>query len=112
MHCSLAMAHNGTMLGLWIVRDGAGQTLLAKVQNEVYVLAFGSAQKASRARDAFGAAGSPFLIVTANVRDVLDEVRMAGARGFIVDYDTELSRFSSAHALPAATAMSAAAAAR
>ena len=110
MHCSLAMAHNGSMLGLWIVRDAAGQALLAKVQNEVYVLAFGSAQKASRARDAFGAAGSPFLIVAANVRYVLDEVRMAGARGFIVDYDTELSRFSSAHPLPAAPAMSAAAA--
>jgi hypothetical protein len=107
MHCSLPMAHNGTMLGLWVVRDAAGQTLLAKVQNEMYVLAFGSAVKASRARDAFGAAGSPFLLVHANLRDVIDEVRMAGARGFIVDYDVELSRFASAHALPATPSQSA-----
>ena len=101
MHSCQPMAHNGTMLGLWVVREAAGQTLLAKVQNEMYVLAFGSAVKASRARDAFGATGSPFLLVNANLRDVLDEVRMAGARGFIVDYDVELSRFASAHPLPA-----------
>ncbi|MGZ3408612.1 MAG: hypothetical protein ACXVAN_19310 [Polyangia bacterium] len=104
------MAHIGSMLGLWIVRDAAGQALLAKVQHEVYVLAFGSAIKASRARDAFGAAGSPFLIVAANLRDVVDEARLAGARGFIVDYDVALSRFASAHPLPAPPAIPAAAA--
>lgn len=100
------MAHNGSMLGLWIVRDRAGQTLLAKVHDEVYVLAFGSAVKATRAREVLGAEGSAFLIVAANVRDIVDEARSAGARGFIVDYDADLATFASAHSLPntAATA--------
>lgn len=97
------MAHNGSMLGLWIVRDAAGDALFAKVQREVYVLAFTSAVKAMRACEAFGATGSPFLIVAANVRDVVERARAADARGFIVDYDTELSRFTSAHPLPSAT---------
>lgn len=96
------MAHNGTMLGLWLVRDRAGDTLLAKVQNEVYVMAFTAAHRANRARDAFGADGVPFLVVAANLRDVVDQARADGARGFIVDYDVELSRFASAHALPSA----------
>jgi hypothetical protein len=100
------MAHNGSMLGLWIVRDRAGQTLLAKVQDEVYVLAFGSALKATSARESFGAEGSPFLVVAANIRDILDEARRAGACGFIVDYDVASARFTSAHPLPAAAASS------
>ena len=100
MHPSLSMAHDGSMLGLWIVRDAAGQTLLAKVQREVYVLAFRSAVKAIRARDSFGAVGAPFLIVAANQRGIVEDARMAGARGFIVDYDVELSMFASAHLLP------------
>ena len=110
MHSWLPMAHDGSMLGLWIVRDRAGQTLLAKVQNEVYVLAFRSAVKATRTRDSLGAEGAPFLIVAANARAVIDEARLAGARGFIVDYDAELSMFASAHLLPAAASMPAAAA--
>jgi hypothetical protein len=108
MHYTVAMAHNGSMLGLWIVRDRAGQTLLAKVHDEVYVLAFGSAVKATRARETLGADGAPFLIVAANVRDIVDEARSAGARGFIVDYDAERATFTSAHPLPTASAMSAA----
>jgi hypothetical protein len=98
------MAHNGSMLGLWIVRDREGQALLAKVQGDVYVLAFGSAVKATSARESFGAEGSPFLLVAANLRGVLDEVSRAGACGFIVDYDVEGARFTSAHPLPAAAA--------
>jgi hypothetical protein len=102
MHSSLPMAHNGSMLNLWIVRDGAGDALLAKVQNEVYLLAFTSAVKAMRMSAAFAAAGSPFLIVAANVRDVAERARAADARGFIIDYDVELARFTSAHPLPSA----------
>jgi len=103
------MAHNGTMLGLWLVRDSAGGALLAKVQNEVYVLAFTAAHRATRAREAFGAEGDLFLVVAANVRDVIDQARADGARGFIVDYDVELSRFASAHPLPSPTSQAAAA---
>jgi len=102
------MAHNGSMLGLWILRDASGQPLLAKVHDDVYVLAFGSAVKATRAREAFGAAGTPFLIVAANVRDVVAHARADGALGFIVDYDPTLSRFTSAHPLPTPTTTTAA----
>jgi hypothetical protein len=103
------MAHNGSMLGLWLVRDSAGEVLLAKVQREVYVLAFTAAHRATRAREAFGAAGAPFLVVAANVRDVVDSARADGARGFIVDYDVAEARFASAHPLPPSTANAAAA---
>lgn len=106
------MAHNGSMLGLWIVRDRAGEALFAKVHNEVYVLAFSSAVRAARARAAFGAEGAPFLIVAANLRDVVEHARAAAACGFIVDYDVELSRFASAHPLPRAPHSSASASAR
>ena len=107
MQCWLAMAHNGSMLGLWIVRDSAGQALLAKVRDELYVLAFGSAARAVRAREALGAGGAPFLIVAANVHGVVASLRADGARGFIVDYDPELARFASAHPLPSPTMVSA-----
>ncbi|HEY2749131.1 MAG TPA: hypothetical protein VGL86_31145 [Polyangia bacterium] len=88
------------MIGLWIVRDHAGHALFAKVHDELYVLAFASSHKATAAREAFGAEGAPFLIVNANVRDVLERARAAGALGFIVDYDVEGARFASAHPLP------------
>jgi hypothetical protein len=104
-----SMAHNGSMVGLWIVRDSAGHALFARVHDELYVLAFGSSQKATHAKEAFGAEGAPFLVVAANVRDVLERARTAGALGFIVDYDVEGARFASAHPLPpAATAPTAA----
>lgn len=108
MHYSPAMAHNGSMLGLWILRDASGQPLLAKVHHDLYVLAFGSALKAMRARDTFGASGAPFLIVAANLRDVIDRARADGALGFIVDYDPTLARFTSAHPLPSPTTSAAA----
>ena len=97
------MAHNGSMVGLWIVRDGAGDALFAKVHDELYVLAFTSSHRATAARLAFGAEGVPFLIVAPNVRDVVERARTAGALGFIVDYDIELARFASAHPLPSAS---------
>jgi len=101
------MTHNGSMLGLWILRDESGQPLLAKVHDDVYILAFGSAVKATRVREALGAHGAPFLIVAANVRIVVDRARADGARGFIVDYDPTLARFTSAHLLPSPPAAAA-----
>lgn len=94
------MAHNGSMLGLWILRDASGQPLLAKVRDDLYVLTFGSAIRATRAGEALGAAGTPFLIVAANVRDVVDRARADGAHAFIVDYDPTLATFATAHTLP------------
>ena len=100
MQCCVAMAHNGSMLGLWILRDAYGQLLLARVHDDLYVLTFSSALKANRARESLAGAGAPFLIVAANVRDIADRARSDGALGFIVDYDPTLARFSSAHPLP------------
>jgi hypothetical protein len=100
MQYAQPMVHNGSMLGLWIVRDAAAQPLLAKVEDELYVLAFTSAPKAIKARTAFSAEGLPFLIVGPNLRNVVDGARAAGAIGFIVDYDTEQALFASAHPLP------------
>lgn len=94
------MKHNGSMLGLWIVRDAAGEALLAKVDEELYVLTFSSTARAQRARELLGVEGTLFLIVAANVRGVVGQARAAGARGFIVDYDPERALFASAHPLP------------
>ena len=110
MQYDLPMVHNDSMLGLWIVRDTAAQTLLAKVEDELYVLAFTSAPRAIRTRAALQAEGSPFLIVAANARDVIGEARTSGARGFIVDYDADRAAFASAHPLPTADAVAVAAA--
>jgi hypothetical protein len=99
------MRQSGTLLGLWIVRTGdtssSVSTLLARVQEELYVLAFSSALRAAACRDALGAGGCAFYVCSANLAGVLDEARAAGARGFIVDYDAAEARFASAHALPA-----------
>jgi hypothetical protein len=95
------MKHSESMLGLWIVRgDGAADALLARVQGELYVLAFSSALRASRCREALGTNGRPFYIVAANLRDVVQEARGAGAVGFIVDYDPAQATFGAAHPLP------------
>src|SRR5438094_5518008 len=96
------MRHNGTLLGLWIVRtDAAGVgTLLARVEHELYVLAFSSALRAGECARALGAAGSPFYVCAANLEAVLGEARQSAARGFIVDYDAGRASFASAHPLP------------
>jgi hypothetical protein len=99
------MTNKGTLLGLWIVRNNSNlqsdSTLLARVQDELYILAFSSAVRASACRDAFGAEGQPFLLVSRNLEQVVREARAAGARGFILDYDAARATFTSAHLLPA-----------
>ena len=100
------MKRNGNLLGLWVVRlGGVSTTLLARVQNELYVLAFSSAVRAGQCLDTLGAVGTPFYVCNANVAGVVREARDSGARGFIVDYDPERAMFSSAHALPSAQAL-------
>ena len=74
--------------------------MLARVQDELYVLAFSSAVRAGACRDALGAEGKPFYVCGANLAQVVGQVREAGARGFIVDYDAANARFASAHPLP------------
>jgi hypothetical protein len=97
------MRRDGTLNGLWIVRTtdtGSSGALLARVQEELYVLAFTNAPRASAACLALGAEGKAFYVCSANLELVSRELQDAGARGFIVDYDAGRTSFTSAHALP------------
>jgi hypothetical protein len=87
------------MLGLWILRARA-ETLLCKVQSDLYVFAFTSATRANACASQLGATGTPFYICGANVDAVVRDARASGVRGFIVDYDPARACFVSAHALP------------
>jgi hypothetical protein len=97
------MRSDGRLTGLWIVRSGTSvaSPLLARVQDELYVLAFTNAPRAARCSTDLGAAGQPFYVCRANLDEVVRELHLAGVRGFIVDYDPGLTSFVSAHALPA-----------
>jgi hypothetical protein len=95
------VAHNGSLLGLWLVKSrDRDEPLLARVHEELFVLAFSSAPRAHACSTAFGAEGAPFYVCSANVESVVRVARAAGVRGFIVDYDAERARFASAHPLP------------
>ena len=98
------MRHDGSLNGLWIVRTGdtprASTPLLARVQDEVFVLAFTNAPKAASCCEALSTVGRPFYVCTANIAGVEEELRAVGARGFIVDYDAGRTSFTSAHSLP------------
>ena len=108
------MRHDGSLNGLWIVQTqppftapsappafvGAPSTpLLARVQNDVYALAFTNAPRATAACSALGAEGKPFYVCRANIAQVVRTLRDVGARGFIVDYDPSRAAFASAHLL-------------
>ncbi len=99
------MIHDGSMLGLWIVRTSK-EALLARVQDELYLLAFTSALRVGNFLRSLGDGheGEPFYVCLANVARVTREARESGARGFIVDYDPARAGFASAHALPTADA--------
>src|SRR5262249_53274934 len=93
----------GSLIGLWVVRTGSdatGSTLLGRVRNELYLLAFSSALRADRCTQALGADGGPFYVCRANVDALVGDARQSGARGFIVDYDATCTSFRSAYPLP------------
>jgi hypothetical protein len=96
------------LLNLWIVRtnDPHAETLLGKVQSDLYLLAFTSAVRANACMAALSAHGSAFYVCGANVEAVVQDARASGVRGFIVDYDPARACFVSAHALPASAAAS------
>lgn len=90
------------MLGLFIVRTANphAETLLGRVDGELYLLAFSNAPLALACMSTLGASGAPFYVCSANVESLVREARSSGVRGFIVDYDAERAAFASAHALP------------
>jgi hypothetical protein len=97
------MKRNATLTGLWVLATNAVPsmtTLLARVQADVYLLAFSSAPRAERCCAAIGAEGRPFYVCAANVDAIVRDARASGARGFIVDYDPARAGFDSAHPLP------------
>src|SRR5687767_2629695 len=102
------MKNDGTPIGLWVVLIDEGNApdvsrFLARTHEELYVLAFSTVTNATACLAALGAdGGKPFYVLGVNVERVVRELRDAGARGFIVDYDPSRALFASAHALPAA----------
>lgn len=100
------MVRDGTLNGLWIVRNNdtaeAQSTVLARVQNQLFALPFTDAPRALACARALGADGAPFYVCRANIDGILRELRSSGAYGFIVDYDANRATFRTAHALPRA----------
>lgn len=103
------MRNDGTLNGLWIVRTGdtpaSSTPLLVRVKDELFVLAFTNAPKATRCSLALGADGKPFYVCRPNIDRVIHELRVAGARGFIIDYEATDGGFVSAHGLPLVDAL-------
>lgn len=100
------MARNHSMVGLFLLRtDGAppnGGPVFARIEGELYVLAFSDSQRAAFALRTLGVdTARPFYVCAANSADVARELRQAGVRGFIVDYDPSSASFAGAGAIPA-----------
>jgi hypothetical protein len=95
-------APQANLLNLWIVRttEPHAETLLGKVQSDLYLLAFTSAVRAAACMAALSATGSPFYVCGANVDGIVQDARASGVRGFIIDYDPARACFVSAHPLP------------
>jgi hypothetical protein len=98
------MVRDGTLSGLWIVRTNDTPArpgpVLARVQNQLFVLAFTNAPRAQACARALGTDGTPFYVCRANLDGVIGELRASGARGCIVDYDPARATFRAALALP------------
>ena len=95
-----------SLMGLWIIRtsEPRAETLLGKVQSDLYLFAFTSAVRANACMTQLGAAGAAFYVCGANLDTIVRDARASGVRGFIVDYDAARTCFVSAHPLPAAAA--------
>jgi hypothetical protein len=92
------------MLGMFLLRTegpgpGAGP-VFARIEGELYGLAFSDSQRARSIRATLGCDDArPFYVCAANSDEVVSELRAAGVRGFIVDYDPNSATFSSAGAI-------------
>jgi hypothetical protein len=103
------MARNGgstrSMVGLFMLRTEGppptGGPVYARIEGELYALVFSDSQRAHGARATLGCDGArPFYVCAANSAAVARELRDAGVRGFILDYDPSSATFSSAGAIP------------
>jgi hypothetical protein len=93
-------------VGLFILRTEGpppgGGPVFARIDGELYVLAFSDSQRATGARATLGVGEArPFYVCEANSEAVVRELRTAGVRGFIVDYDSSSSTFTGAGSIPA-----------
>ena len=96
-----------SVIGLFLLRTEGpppdGGPVMARIEGQLYALAFSDAQRASGARGGLGIVEArPFYVCAANTTDVVRELRAAGARGVIVDYDPHRATFEAALALPRA----------
>ena len=64
---------------------------------QLYALLFSNVQRAAIARELLGVrAAQPFYVCAANRDEVERSLHLAGARGFIVDYDAHSASYTSA----------------
>src|SRR5262249_24395813 len=94
----------GSLIGLFLLRtDGHapdGGPLLARIEGQLYAMAFSDAPRARQAQEQLGAPGATmFYVCAANLAQVIGELRAAGACGFIVDYDAQRATFAHAAAI-------------
>ena len=93
-----------SLLGHFILRtDGAaplGGPVLARIEGELYLLAFSDRPRALAARARLGVPdAAPFYVCLANREELVRELHATGARGFITDYDPGSSTFAAAGSL-------------
>jgi hypothetical protein len=98
---------HASLVGLWIIRTSGArpETLLGKVQSDLYLFAFSSAVRANACMTQLGTEGAPFYVCGANVDAIVRDARASGVRGFIVDYDAARACFTAAHPLPPVAAV-------
>ncbi len=93
-----------SVIGLFLLRTEGpppdGGPVMARIEGQLYALAFSDAQRATGARSGLGVEARPFYVCAANTTDVVRELRAAGARGVIIDYDPRQATFQTALALP------------
>ncbi len=97
--------NRSSLIGLFILRhEGAppeGGPVLARIEGQLYLLAFSDRPRALSARASLGVpSAAPFYVCAANREVLLRELVAAGTRGFIADYDPSSATFAGAGALP------------
>ena len=92
------------MNGLFMLRTAGNEhgPVMARIADELYLMVYSNAARAIAARQNLGVDDAqPFYICDANRNQLVSELRAAGARGFIVDYDPEKGAYTKAGEIPA-----------
>jgi len=94
-----ARAAARSLLGLFVLRCD-GVAVLARIDGALYAMAFSDAGRALSARRTLQLEGADlYYVCAANREQLLRELRLAGACGYIVDYDQTRECFARAGAI-------------